>query len=273
MPFAMEIVEYDWSKHTVTKEKIPPRPGEDGPPTSEFQTYHAIYALAKAGVGIDDARLRKAVDFCLAQQTASGAWQGSPEYKNFDTPFRDTQYAIMALSQLFPGPKGVGGAKGWNAGFAAPPGKFDSQDVAATINALDQHWDRPPDDTVAAIRGLPDSEHAGRFRGGRQCFAMLDRFRGWLNGLGTAARSFNGRRLVAAANRLAQVEAGGVRGGGSAGDGSSDARTRWGGRGFSISISSTFRRVEAVIELARMACTPVPAADASTGLYQWWFWI
>ena len=58
---------------------------------------------------VDDPHVKKAVAYALSHQTASGAWQGEPEYKNFDTPFRDTQYAIMALSEYFPGPAGKGG--------------------------------------------------------------------------------------------------------------------------------------------------------------------
>ena len=281
MPFAMEIVEYNWSKHIVTKEKIPQRPGEDGPPTSEFQTYHAIYALAKAGVGIDDPRLRKAVDFCLAQQTASGAWQGSPEYKNFDTPFRDTQYAIMALSEVFPGPKGVGGAKGWNVGFPTPPARFDPRNVVATINALDQHWDRPPDDTVAAIRELLDSEHVlVRFQAavalGR--FADIESIEGLVRRLGDRSKIVQrgaawslrqiGSRRMEAREQFAAAVRRAMR--------SSDARARWGAaRIFNQHFKYISEEWKLGGELVRMAWhEPVPAVQmqALQGLYQWWFW-
>ncbi len=280
MPFAMEIVEYDWSKHTVRTKKIPPRPGEDGPRTSEFQTYHAIYALAKAGVTLDDPRLQKAVRFCLAQQTPSGAWQGSPEYKNFDTPFRDTQYAIMALSELFPGPN-AGGKKGWNAGFPEPPSEFDKRDVMATLKGLDHHWDRPSDETAAAIRELLNSEHVlVRF----QAAVALGRFAD-VASIGTLAELLGDRSKVvqrAAAWSLRQIGsrrpevraqfAAAVR----RAMRSSDARVRWGAaRIFNQHFKYISEEWKLGRELVRMAWhEPVPAVQmqALQGLYQWWFW-
>ena len=38
----------------------------------------------------------------LKAQRPDGSWQGDPEYKGFNTPFRDTQFAVMALSTLYP---------------------------------------------------------------------------------------------------------------------------------------------------------------------------
>ena len=48
---------------------------------------------------------------------------------------------------------------GWNVGFPAPPSSFDKNNVLATLQGLDRHWDRPSDDTAGAIRGLLDSKH------------------------------------------------------------------------------------------------------------------
>ncbi len=68
---------------------------------ADFITYHALYALAVAGRG-SDPRIAKTVAYALAKQHADGSWQGDPIYKGFDTPFRDTQFAVMALSELYP---------------------------------------------------------------------------------------------------------------------------------------------------------------------------
>lgn len=70
---------------------------------ADFITYHALYALAVAGLKPGDARVDKLVDFALRQQLPSGGWQGEPGPKAFQTPFRETQFAVMALSTLFPG--------------------------------------------------------------------------------------------------------------------------------------------------------------------------
>jgi len=72
-------------------------------PASDFITYHAMYALAVAGRRPEgDPRLAKMVVYALRAQRPEGSWQGSPAYKGFDTPFRDTQFAVMGLSELFP---------------------------------------------------------------------------------------------------------------------------------------------------------------------------
>lgn len=70
---------------------------------ADFITYHALYALAMAGLKPGDPRVDRLVDFTLQQQLESGGWQGEPGPKAFQTPFRDTQFAVMALSTLFPG--------------------------------------------------------------------------------------------------------------------------------------------------------------------------
>lgn len=67
---------------------------------AEFITWHALYALAEAGLGLEDARVKRLFELCLSRQRASGEWQGETSHKAFDTPFRDTQFAVMALSRL-----------------------------------------------------------------------------------------------------------------------------------------------------------------------------
>lgn len=69
-------------------------------PPSEFITWHALYALAKAGLKRQDARVDRLYRLCLSRQQPSGEWHGAPTAKAFDTPFRDTQFAVMALAAL-----------------------------------------------------------------------------------------------------------------------------------------------------------------------------
>lgn len=64
---------------------------------ADFITFQALYALALAGQ-----RPEKTIQYVLKAQRTDGSWQGDPEYKGFNTPFRDTQFAVMALSTLFP---------------------------------------------------------------------------------------------------------------------------------------------------------------------------
>jgi hypothetical protein len=69
-------------------------------PGVEFITWHSLYALARAGVKLDDPRMKQLYELCLSRQKQTGEWQGATAVKAFDTPFRDTQFAVMALSVL-----------------------------------------------------------------------------------------------------------------------------------------------------------------------------
>jgi hypothetical protein len=53
----------------------------------------------------------------LAAQRQEGSWEGDPVYQGFNTPFRATQFAVMALSTLYPG---TTKAKNWDAAYPAP---------------------------------------------------------------------------------------------------------------------------------------------------------
>lgn len=69
-------------------------------PPADFISFHALYAMAVAehrGPVVD-----KLVEYALRTQRPDGSWKGAPEYKGFDTPFRETQFAVMARSQLYP---------------------------------------------------------------------------------------------------------------------------------------------------------------------------
>ncbi len=68
-------------------------------PAADFVSYHVLYALAVAGHrGPAVERLAKTL---LAAQRPDGSWKGAPVDKGFDTPFRETQFAVMALSELY----------------------------------------------------------------------------------------------------------------------------------------------------------------------------
>lgn len=67
-------------------------------PAADFISYHVLYALAVAryrGPEVD-----RLAAYTLRAQRADGSWKGAPDYKGFDTPFRETQFAVMALSEL-----------------------------------------------------------------------------------------------------------------------------------------------------------------------------
>jgi hypothetical protein len=118
---------------------------DDESPAAEFQTGLCLYTLALAGVPADEPRVAKAIDLLLSRQHAFGAWYDDADprnphpYENFRTPFRETQFAILALSQHFPGP----GGGGWDAGFGPAPQALAPYDLPELLARLDALWERP----------------------------------------------------------------------------------------------------------------------------------
>jgi len=243
MPFGLEEVQYDFARQRKTIKKIPARPGQEGPRASEFQTWHAIYALARAGVKIDDPRLRKAVDLCLSRQTPSGAWQGNPDYKNFDTPFRDTQYALMALSTLFPEQRKTSSE-------VAPLARIDSPHVLVRYQAVVARGESASADSIpklAILLGDPSK--------------LVQRAAAW------------SLRQIASRNPQAKSQA--VQAIAAALD-SPDGRTRWGAtRIFNQHFKYLSEEWILGERLRRLASSdPVPSVKmaAIQALYLWWYW-
>jgi HEAT repeat protein len=86
---------------------------------ADFISFNVLWALAEAGHRPEtEPRMRLTYEYCLQTQRPEGGWQGLPTYKGFNTPFRDTQFAVLALSKLFPGD---------HAKAAQPPEKFSTE--------------------------------------------------------------------------------------------------------------------------------------------------
>ncbi|MDQ3257479.1 MAG: HEAT repeat domain-containing protein [Acidobacteriota bacterium] len=113
---------------------------ELGSPAVEFQTYHCLYTLARAGYSPGHPQIAKALKFALARQQEFGAWfDPSQSYENFRTPFRETQFAVMALSEFYKDSKG----KGWQAGLEPLPIKLAEGDAMLRLQQIDNVWDQP----------------------------------------------------------------------------------------------------------------------------------
>ena len=95
-----------------------PYPFDKKAKPADFVSYNAVLALAEAGRRPEtDEHLAIAVKAMLAAQRPEGSWEGDPVYQGFNTPFRATQFAVMALSTLYPGNTK---AKNWNAAYPPP---------------------------------------------------------------------------------------------------------------------------------------------------------
>lgn len=117
----------------------------------EFQTYHSLYALALAGYAPEHPQIAKSLKFLLTRQQVYGGWYDVKQsYENFGTPFRETQFAVMALSEFYKGPD----PEGWPAPPAAKPG-----DALARLRRFDGAWSNPtPQLTAELLTSLKSAE-------------------------------------------------------------------------------------------------------------------
>lgn len=114
---------------------------EPDSPAVEFQTYHCLYTLALAGYSPDHPQVAKSLKLLLARQQDFGGWfDPKQSYENFRTPFRETQFAVMALSEFY---KGNATGRGWQVGFAPLPERLAEDDPFVELEHMDQVWDKP----------------------------------------------------------------------------------------------------------------------------------
>ena len=118
---------------------------EKDSPSVEFQTYHCLYALARAGYSPEHPQTAKSLRFLLERQQEWGGWfDPKQSYENFRTPFRETQFAVMALSEFYKGTDG----KGW---LAKAPQSLSAGDALLRLQQIDGVWERP---SGSVTRGL-----------------------------------------------------------------------------------------------------------------------
>jgi HEAT repeat protein/squalene-hopene cyclase-like protein len=110
---------------------------EKDSPSVEFQTYHCLYALARAGYSPEHPQIAKSLRFLLERQQEWGGWfDPKQSYENFRTPFRETQFAVMALSEFYKGAD----EKGW---LAKAPQSLSVGDELLRLQQIDGVWERP----------------------------------------------------------------------------------------------------------------------------------
>src|ERR1700677_4118441 len=132
-----------------TPEGAWPYPFDKKAKPADFVSYHAVLALAEAGRRPEsDEHLARAVKAMLAAQRPEGSWEGDPVYQGFNTPFRATQLAVMALSTLYPG---TTKAKNWDAAYPIPATKLATNDLPLLLEQLDQYWDLAPEPVLVQI--------------------------------------------------------------------------------------------------------------------------
>ena len=255
----------------------------DAGPPSDFITFHVAWALAFAGRRAEtDARLAKTARLILSSQLPSGGFRGDPAYKGFDTPFRDTQFAVMALSALYPGP---GGGTTWAAGFPPPPETAPAGAADAFLAAADAFWDPPGEAALASLRRALAGDGRGVAIVRAAAAAALGRVAdaGSVPDLAAALADPSKAVRREAARALREIATRRAAGSGAAADAilaaleSPSDRARWGA---SRVFNQHFRalalaRPDLLRGVAKALADPVVAVrlHAASGLWRFWVWL
>ena len=256
-----------------------PYPFDKKAKPADFISYNAVLALAEAGRRPEtDEHLAVAVKALLAAQRPEGSWEGDPVYQGFNTPFRATQFAVMALSTLYPG---TTKAKDWDAAYPAPASTLAVNDLPLLLQQLDQFWDLAPEPQLDQIRKvLSDSDQPlAREAAARALGHMADpgAVPVLIQGLGDqtkmvqtasayALRMVLSRRQDASAEGRKQLAVALA---------SPDARTRWGAaRVFNQHFRDLTDDPQLLAALESDLNDRVPSVrfEAAGGVWRWYYW-
>lgn len=256
-----------------------PYPFDKKAKPADFISYNAVLALAEAGRRPEtDERLARAVKAMLAAQRPEGSWEGDPVYQGFNTPFRATQFAVMALSTLF---RGTTKAKNWDAAYSAPATTLARDDLPLLLEQLDQFWDLAPEPVLRQIRQvLADSDQPlAREAAARALGHMADAgaLPVLIKGLGDPAKmvqisSAYALRMVLSRRQTIAPEGRKML---AAALASPDARTRWGAaRVFNQHFRDLTGDANLLAALEKTLNDPLPYVrfEAAAGLWRWYYW-
>jgi len=262
-----------------TPEGAWPYPFDKKAKPADFVSYHAVLALAEAGRRPEtDEHLARAVKAMLAAQRPEGSWEGDPVYQGFNTPFRATQFAVMALSTLYPG---TTKAKNWDAAYPAPATTPAKNDLPLLLEQLDQYWDLAPEPVLVQIRKvLAESDQPlAREAAARALGHMADpgALPALITGLGDSAKMVQAASAYALRMVLSRRAAVAPQGRDmlAAALASPNARTRWGAtRVFNQHFRDLTGDAKLLAALERTLNDPVPYVrfQAAAGLWRWYYW-
>jgi len=256
-----------------------PYPFDKAAKPADFVSYNSVLALALAGRRPEtDEHLARAVQAMLHAQRPEGSWEGDPVYQGFNTPFRATQFAVMALSTLYPGSTTT---RNWDAAYSPAPSHLSTNNLPLLLTQLDQYWDLAPEPVLRQIRHVLTTsdqplarEAAARALGHMAdpgalpvlTKALADPTKLVQTASAYAIRMIISRRPGAAATGRALL---------ASALGSSDARTRWGAaRLFNQHFKELTDDPKLLAALTADLKDPVPYVrfQAASGLWRWYYW-
>jgi PBS lyase HEAT-like repeat len=246
---------------------------------ADFISYNVVLALAEAGRRPEtDKHLGLAVKAMLAAQRPEGSWEGDPVYQGFNTPFRATQFAVMALSTLYPG---TTKAKNWDAAYPAPAKALAADDLPLLLQQLDQFWDLASEPQLRQIRSIlsGSDQPLAREAAARALGHMADpgALPVLIKGLGDSTKMVQTASAYAIRMILSRRQDTAAEGRKllMAGLASPDARTRWGSaRVFNQHFRELTDDTELLAALERDLNDPVPYVrfEAAGGVWRWYYW-
>jgi len=246
---------------------------------ADFISYNLVLALAEAGRRPEtDENMARAVRAMLAAERPEGSWEGDPVYQGFNTPFRATQFAVMALSTLYPGPTEP---KNWDAAYPATAMKLVTDDLPLLLEQLDQFWDLAPEPVLRQIRDVlvQSDQPLAREAAARALGHMADA--GSLPDLMKALGDQTKMVQISAAYAVRMILARRTE---TAPEGrkmliaalnSPDARTRWGAtRVFNQHFRALTSDPALLTALEKNLNDPVPYVrfQAASGIWRWYYW-
>ncbi|HTB96340.1 MAG TPA: HEAT repeat domain-containing protein [Terracidiphilus sp.] len=256
-----------------------PYPFDKKAKPADFISYNAVLALAEAGHRPEtDEHLSVAVKAMLAAQRREGSWEGDPVYQGFNTPFRATQFAVMALSTLYPGNTT---AKNWDAAYPKPAASLATNDLPLLLEQLDQFWDMEPESELLQIRRIltESDQPLAREAAARALGHMADpgALSALIVGLGDSTKMVQTASASALRMVLSRKPDVGPKGRKMLAEAlaSPDARTRWGAaRVFNQHFRDLTDDPQLLHALIRDLDDPVPYIrfEAAGGIWRWYYW-
>lgn len=251
---------------------------------TEMQTGESLYALSLAGLPADHPAVRKGVVALLLRQKNFGGWLDISPYEQFQTPFRETQWALLSLSRIYP----KGGTKGWNGPLGPQPETLRVDSASHVLRDLERIWEPPTPavrEALLALLGderplvrLAACETLGRVGDESSLTGLVGR----LGDESKAVQRASAEALRAIGNRLNANQKPGE----TAAQtrfvsalkealGASDDRTR---RGATRIFAAHFRDLSQELSLADALLErlddsdPVVQLQAIKGAWRWWYW-
>lgn len=237
---------------------------------AEFQTGHALWALASAGIPRENPQVAKSLQYLLSHQQEFGGWLDPLQsFENFRTPLRETQMAVLALSAYYPR-----GAR--KPGWGSSSENISSNPEQALLDAQ-LVWDRPSGAALEKLRALLESndvfsrqsaaESLGRLALPEDLPRLLGRL-GDTSKLVQRTAAWGVRQIY---SRHPDLKLDGLE----QALRSKDLRTQWGAtRVFATHFERLARepQLAAALIAATEAKNESIAIQAWKGLWQFWFW-